>query len=310
MSNKEVTNHFPRKANYVNTADFKKFGNESHLKETPDDSYFQIHHTTKMARLYGPKLPHIKYPYYYVGIIKKGKFKVSVGLTEFEPKPYTIWFAAPFQIYSCEDISKNSSAYYMNFSPSFLLNEFANKKLLHQLPFYSLSNKPYISLSKKEGEYLLNAFELINREYEGNNSSRDELIRLKTIEVLLLSERIFNNNNKIKTVNSVTTELVFKFKVLIEDNFKRHLSASDYAAMLSVHPNYLNRAIKTQTGKTSTELINERIKLEAISLLVYTHLSVSEIAYQLGFEEVSHFSKFFKKLTTVSPGQYKKMVKV
>jgi AraC family transcriptional regulator, transcriptional activator of pobA len=107
-------------------------------------------------------------------------------------------------------------------------------------------------------------------------------------------------------VQSVTSDLIFKFKVLIEDNFKKHLLASDYAAMLAVHPNYLNRATKNQTGKTSSELINERIKLEAISLLVYTNMTVSDITYALGFEEIAHFSKFFKKLTGVSPIQYKK----
>jgi len=78
-------------------------------------------------------------------------------------------------------------------------------------------------------------------------------------------------------------------------------TATDFADTLRVHVNHLNKVLKEITGKTTTEIIASRINQEAKILLKQTSWNVSEIAYSLGFEEVAHFSNFFKKHTKVSP---------
>jgi AraC family transcriptional regulator, transcriptional activator of pobA len=78
-------------------------------------------------------------------------------------------------------------------------------------------------------------------------------------------------------------------------------TAKDYADRLAIHVNHLNKALKENTGKTTTHLISGRIVQEAKILLRHTDWNVSEIAYALGFEEVAHFSNFFKKQTTLAP---------
>lgn len=84
-------------------------------------------------------------------------------------------------------------------------------------------------------------------------------------------------------------------------------SASEYAAQLSVHVNHLNSAVKESTGKTTTQLISERILKEAKILLKFSNWNVSEIAFALGYNEVTHFSNFFKKQTGISPVQFRKI---
>ncbi|HQU84956.1 MAG TPA: helix-turn-helix domain-containing protein, partial [Pyrinomonadaceae bacterium] len=69
--------------------------------------------------------------------------------------------------------------------------------------------------------------------------------------------------------------------------------------------NHLNRALKETTGKTTTELIAERMTQEAIALLKHTNWNVSEIAYTLGFEEPTHFNNFFKKRTQQTPTKFR-----
>jgi len=82
-------------------------------------------------------------------------------------------------------------------------------------------------------------------------------------------------------------------------------SPTDFAKTLGVHTNHLNKVLKETTGKSTTEIINGRIAEEAKILLKQTQLNVSEIAFALGFDEVSHFSNFFKKHTAYSPLQYR-----
>jgi len=78
-------------------------------------------------------------------------------------------------------------------------------------------------------------------------------------------------------------------------------TAKDYADRLAVHVNHLNKVLKENTGKTTTDLISNRVVQEAKILLRQTDWNISEIANSLGFEEVAHFSNFFKKQTSLAP---------
>ena len=82
-------------------------------------------------------------------------------------------------------------------------------------------------------------------------------------------------------------------------------SASDFANQLNVHVNHLNRAVKETTQKTTTQIISERILQESKILLRHSAWSVSEIAYALGFTEVTHFNNFFKKHVQMSPLKFR-----
>jgi AraC-like DNA-binding protein len=82
-------------------------------------------------------------------------------------------------------------------------------------------------------------------------------------------------------------------------------SAKDFAEKLYVHVNHLNRAIKLTTGKTTTDLISQRLASEAQALLKHTDWNISEISYCLGFEEPAHFNNFFKKQIQMAPSVYR-----
>ena len=93
----------------------------------------------------------------------------------------------------------------------------------------------------------------------------------------------------------------------IEDTRQRvHFrSASDFAGQLAVHVNHLSRAVKEITHKTPTQIIAERLLQEAKVLLVQTDWNVSEIAFALGFTEVTHFNNFFKKHLDINPTKFR-----
>lgn len=113
--------------------------------------------------------------------------------------------------------------------------------------------------------------------------------------------------------NNATLRVATRFMEMLErqfpvENLHTPLSlktAQDYVSHLHIHVNYLNRAVKEMTGKSTTTLISERITAEAISLLRYTDWSINEIAYALGFEYPNYFSLHFKKATGHTPSSYR-----
>ena len=85
-------------------------------------------------------------------------------------------------------------------------------------------------------------------------------------------------------------------------------SATDFASQLAVHVNHLNKSLKETTGKTTSQIIGERIVQEARALLKHTDWNISEIGYALGFEELPHFITFFKKNTQITPKSYRNVI--
>src|SRR5690606_10702081 len=81
----------------------------------------------------------------------------------------------------------------------------------------------------------------------------------------------------------------------------------DFADHMSIHTNHLNRSLKMITGKTTSQLISERLVMEAKSLLKNTNWNISEIAYALGFEESSHFTNAFKKFVQITPKAFREL---
>ncbi len=96
-----------------------------------------------------------------------------------------------------------------------------------------------------------------------------------------------------------------KFKALINSNHKQWHATNNYASELNITPDYLNRIVKSQTGKTAKEHIQIRIIVAAKRLLYFTDKSNKEIGFELGFSEPGNFSAFFKKCTGISPSEFK-----
>lgn len=99
--------------------------------------------------------------------------------------------------------------------------------------------------------------------------------------------------------------LLTRFETLVEGNFHRHLRVADYAARLNVSPTHLSRVARAATGRPASHLIEERLIREARRNLVYTSLPVSTIAYELGFDDPSYFSRVFSRATGLSPRAFR-----
>ncbi len=99
--------------------------------------------------------------------------------------------------------------------------------------------------------------------------------------------------------------LAQRFRVALEQNFPKLLKVSDYATLLQVSRSHLNEDLRQHTGRTASDHIHDRLLLEAKRLLVYSSFTVSEIAYQLQFQDPSYFGRFFRQRAGVSPGTFR-----
>ncbi len=137
-------------------------------------------------------------------------------------------------------------------------------------------------------------------EYPQNHQLIHYYLSTFIAEVSIISEK--------NSLKSIVHPLVSKFQQLINEKFKESKNVQFYASLLHVSPNHLNKIVKKETGKTASTIINQVCILEAKVLLTQTDLDIMEIAHQLGFDDSSYFSRFFKRHTSTSPANYRKMI--
>jgi AraC-like DNA-binding protein len=168
----------------------------------------------------------------------------------------------------------------------------------------SSSLQPYVRLTDEQEKEVEDIFETILKEKQGNDNHKDELIALKIIELLILGERLFEEQLQLElTIPAV--DIIKRFRELLETNFTKERSVSFYASALNVHPNHLNVLIKKHTGLTAKESIQGRLLLETKYLLHSTNLSIKEISNQVGFNDPNYFAVFFKRFENMSPANYR-----
>lgn len=242
--------------------------------------------------------------YYQVIWLKKGNLLLEIDFTEYNLKDNTLSFIAP-----CQQIRIKSyhtiEGDIVKFTPDFFLSTQSNRHSLMHFPFFCpIDASPYIIINEHDSIEIEWNLKKISEEYDSNRYKKNELLILYIHALLINSQRLF----KIESgrISSIHMDLVLDFKQLVDDNHHRISSVSNYANMLSVTPKYLNEASKVVLGKKASEVISNRIFLEAKRLLSYSTLNVSEVATKLNFNDLSYFTKFFKKLSSgQAPSSFK-----
>lgn len=217
-------------------------------------------------------------------------------------------FSNPLIPYAWEAVSEQQEGYYCLFTEDFIQSSERNRSLADSPLFRIGDNKIFFLDEKKIDEIAAiyrKMIEEINSEYIHKYDILRNYLHLIIHEAMKM--QVPNNNtfqgSASERISSLFMELLERqFPVDIPEHTLSMRSANDFARQLSVHVNHLNRTVKEITGKTTSEHISERIIKEAYALLTHTDMTVSEIAFRLGFEHPSYFNNFFKKNTGISPG--------
>ncbi len=215
------------------------------------------------------------------------------------------FFIAPEQLIHWKRGTIDWKGFVMLIKPKFITYSIQGSQLLKDLMLFE---KEGINVSQSDNEDerdFVTILEKILFEYKNDKPMKFEIIRLYLKILLIQAQRI---NLKIIDTSfpKRQDDIVYNFQSLVNKFFSEKKAVYDYAQELNINEKYLNQILKKQTGKTAASIIRERIILEAKCLLLHTNLDISEIAYELNFEEPSNFMRFFKTYEKVTPTEYRK----
>lgn len=191
------------------------------------------------------------------------------------------------------------------FKPEFINTDSHNPRFLKDFPFFSHLNAPFISLANNEVELFQGILNKIQDEYKLNSNSSREIIK-NYLNILILKANENYSQNAVSSKNSGRNREIFeKFSMLIQHHYLEWRTVREYADRLYITPKHLSETVKNVSGQTALSHIHEAQVNHAKALLLQTPKTISEIAYDLNFENPEYFSVFFKRLSGKSPSQYR-----
>ena len=249
---------------------------------------------------------------YMVSLKDGASGSIGYGRVSYDFTDGLMIFTKPNQVLFNESkvIDPDAKGWVLLFHPD-LIRKSELGKNIDQYSYFSYEVHEALHLSDDEKNTLNDLIAKIRQEYSQNIDKHSQKLIISTIELLLdYCNRYYDRQFYIRT--NYNQDLISKFEALLKEYYssdKPHQlgipSVKYCGEQMNMSPNYLSDLLKKETGKNAKDHIYYYITNKAKNKLLGTTLSVSEIAYDLGFEYPQHFSKLFKKKTGISPAQYR-----
>jgi AraC-like DNA-binding protein len=251
--------------------------------------------------------------FYSIALKKTFNAKMKYGQQEYDFEEGILAFISPNQVISVvmeENEIIEHSGWLLIFHPDFLWNTSLAKKI-KQYDFFGYNLTEALHLSEKEEAMLISILQNINQEYHSNIDKFSQDVIIAQLDLLLTySERFYQRQFITRKITNHT--ILDKLENILIAYFKQEnllangLPTVQYISkQLNISPNYLSRLLKTLTGQSTKQFIQDKLIDFAKEKLSTTDLSVNEIAYKMGFEHPSSFSKLFKTKTNLTPLEFR-----
>lgn len=246
--------------------------------------------------------------FYMIAIKKDFKGKIRYGQNYYDFDEGIMSFISPGQLCYEERDDRPASGWMLLFHPDFIRG-YPLGNGIKSFEFFSYAINEALYLSKKEETLIENILKNIEQEYLSTIDSFSQSVIISQIEVLLNYSNRFYNRQFI-TRKTASNDLLLKLEDLLENHFNNNLNnglptVKDIADKLNVSPNYLSDMLRIHTGQNTQQHIHNKLIEKAKEKLSTTDLSVSEIAYELGFEHSQSFCKLFRNKTNLSPLEFR-----
>ena len=279
-------------------------------KNEPEKLQFEIYPLSDYLASGGDhtRKPHT-HTFYQIIWFESGKGKHYVDFNEYEVNENSIFFIPKGQVHYFDN--SNYQGYIIHFNESFISDhENYIKVFLKHNIFDSFEKEPLFQVKKNDIREIHNIIEQMQTEIlTPNQFAHKEYLKLLLHLLLIAVQRfgIRKDYNRL-SVNNPTHILFVKFRQLLETNYHNVHTVTEYANFLHVSNKTLTNCTKEISRQTPLEIINDRITLEAKRLFAYSDKNVSEIGFDLGFEDPSYFVKFFKKHSNKTPTEFRKII--
>ena len=229
------------------------------------------------------------------------------GLHEIDFKKYPVekgqvYCMSPGQVHSWffEDDMKG---FIINFDIDYFKSLIIQQDYIDSLSIFSSLTEGVFVLENNQLQELIPLFEQLIRLNENNDSI--DLKRSLLLYILLKLEQVYKPSFPVKAIDYHLV-LIKNFISLLDQNYKELHLPKEYADLLFVTPNHLNSVCKEYLGNPAGEIIRNRILLEAKRLLIIADWTITQVAYELNFNDNSYFTKFFKKQVGMTPEEFRK----
>ncbi|RBI93565.1 AraC family transcriptional regulator [Elizabethkingia miricola] len=250
---------------------------------------------------------------FYVIALKKdcagGKCKYGQQYYDFDDG--IMYFIAPHQVLQFEDVLLNSVRGFVLVVHRDFLHGYALASQIREYGYFSYTANEALHLSEKEEKSIMDIIHNIEQEIDANMDSFTQDLLVSNLDLLLkYCDRFYNR--QFLTRKKANNDLLSKLETLLDDYFKNDRqivsgipTVNFIAEQLHLSANYLSDMLRVQTGQTTQQHIQNRLIEKAKELLSTTEMSVSEIAYHLGFEHPQSFHRLFKNRTSISPLEFR-----
>jgi AraC family transcriptional activator of pobA len=246
-----------------------------------------------------------KNPYNTIFLVTHGECSLKIGLSDYVLKPNDL-------VIIPEHVPNHSSSliedvgYCVHFKTEYLLPFLKTGCIGDILPLSVNDTKYVVTLTSSQIKFIKALFRDLYHEYDSLLKDKSDIIRCY-VEILCLKCKEYFQA-ELPAIDSQTNRsfaLTRQFKTLVKNNFINIRIVSAYADIMHISPKHLEKTIKETLGITPKNLIQDMLLMEAKFLLKQTEKSISEIAYELKFEDPSYFSRFFKRHILVTPQDYR-----
>lgn len=248
--------------------------------------------------------PH-RHDFFQILWLDEGRGTLRCDLATYEFSGPTLAFFAPGRLHAWNHEIEPRGIMF-GFPASFFNADADYPGLLGRLPFLHEIACPLLALAGSDAEDMARHFAQLLAEAAREMPGRDDIVRA-TITIILSKTRqhLLTREEVARAEPAAGSSLPQRFRIALDKNFPKLLRVSDYARLLQVSRSHLNEELRAHTGRSASDHIHERLLLEARRLLVYSPLTVAQIAYELQFQDPSYFGRFFRLRTGMSPGAYR-----
>jgi AraC-like DNA-binding protein len=250
-------------------------------------------------------IPH-RHDYYTIIFFEKGNGTHIIDFIEYTIEGNSIYFILPGQMHQVKPTSEPKGCT-LKFTEEFLITNSIPDKLINDIYLFNdYGQSPPLSINETQLPVYLNIISQI--ELFSHSLENYMLEAVGSLVKLFLIQS--NNHCSLQKQNNpqfieTTNHLLRTFKILLHKHYATKHKVSDYADMLAVTADYLNKIVKSITGKSAKDHIQSKIITEAKRILLFSSLNNKELSFGLGFEEAAHFNNFFKKSTGLTPTEFR-----